>query len=277
LLARSVGQPLDDGKEKVDDAGGWMRCWDKQRRPMLQTIKSSLRETWAAEAYHFAKVHLRPQSQSDEADILDRLAEEASAPHTFVEFGFGPSQFNCIRLCKTWNGLLIDGSEARVRMGRHILPRHIEIVRRFLTLDNLEVIRARFPRIGVLSIDVDGNDYWFLEALIDLSPSIIVVEYNSNFLLEPVTVPYDPQFKRFQAHPSGGYHGASLMALVKLCAAHGYRLAAVSSDGINAFFTRSGTLDPREAWRSNLVTRKCSGSTDAEQWERLKHLPFVSV
>ena len=58
---------------------------------------------------------------------------------------------------------------------------------RFLTRDNLDFIREAFPALGILSIDVDGNDYWFLEALIGIQPAIICVEYNASFGLEPVT------------------------------------------------------------------------------------------
>ena len=72
-----------------------------------------------------------------------------------------------------------------------------------MTLDNLDFIKSSFPQIGVLSIDVDGNDYWFLKELIDSSPSVICVEYNSTFGLEPITVPYDPSFNRYEKHPTG--------------------------------------------------------------------------
>ena len=54
---------------------------------------------------------------------------------------------------------------------------------------DLDFIKERFDSLGVLSIDVDGNDYWFLKELISTRPSVIVVEYNASFGLEPVTVP----------------------------------------------------------------------------------------
>jgi hypothetical protein len=98
---------------------------------------------------------------------------------------------------------------------------------------------------------VDGNDYWFLKSLIEVEPTVICVEYNSTFGMEPITVPYDPAFDRHQKHPKGCYHGASLAALSKLCAFYGYGLAAVSSAGGNAFFTKTGCLDPETAWKPN--------------------------
>jgi hypothetical protein len=143
-----------------------------------------------------------------------------------------------------------------------------------LTLDNLDIIRTAFDKIGVLSIDVDGNDYWFLKALIETRPAVVSVEYNSTFGLEPVTAPYDPAFDRQEKHPRGWYHGASLTAL---CAAHGYGLSAVSQAGANAFFTESGKLDPAASWRPNTFREKYSGVAHQYQWQAVKDLPLVGV
>jgi hypothetical protein len=153
----------------------------------------------------------------------------------------------------------------------------IEIEDRFLTLDNIDFIKLRFEQIGVLSIDVDGNDYWFLERLIDTSPAVICVEYNSSFGLEPVTIPYDATFDRLQKHPRGWYHGASLTALAKLCTSRGYGLAAVSSAGANAFFTKAGRLDPETAWKPNAFREKFSGVAHEQQWMAVKDMPFEQV
>jgi hypothetical protein len=194
-------------------------------------------------------------------------------------FGFHPIEFNCAPLARKldWRGLLIDGNARQVADARAILPPHIETVEAFLTLANLGFIKSRFPELGVLSIDVDGNDYFFLEGLIDCRPSVICVEYNSSFGAEPISVPYDDKFDRHEKHPSGWYHGASLSALARLCAAHGYGLADVSEAGANAFFTRTGTLDPGTAWRPNRLRREYSGVAHAAQWDTIKHMPFVRV
>lgn len=82
-----------------------------------------------------------------------------------------------------------------------------------------------FNQFGVLSIDVDGNDYWFLERPIEINPSVICIEYNATLGKEPITVPYDETFERHEKHPSGWYHGASLSALSKLAASSGLRIA----------------------------------------------------
>ncbi len=217
------------------------------------------------------------RGQSDEGEILRRLVTESSAPKTFVEFGFHPIEFNCASLVSDHRGLLIDASERQTSDARALLPKSIRVERRFLDLQNLDLIRDAFPAIGVLSIDIDGNDYWFLEALIGLRPSVISIEYNASFLLQPITVPYDASFDRNAKHASGWYHGASLPALTKLARAHGYGLAAVSEGGMNAFFTRSGNLDPEDAWRPNVLRDAWSGTSATEQWQTVKDLLYVPV
>jgi hypothetical protein len=218
-------------------------------------------------------------SQSDEALIIEQLAKQ-SPDKTFVEFGFHPDEFNCIRLAsdESWRGFVVDGDPKMVAKsaGRSIFNR-TRIEQAFLNLDNLDILRNAFPRLGVLSIDVDGNDYWFLKELIDLQPFLICMEYNASFGLEPVTVPYDSSFDRHAKHASGWYHGASLTALSKLCADHGYGLAAVSSGGSNAFFSRTGKLDPRKAWRASVLRERFSGVDQQGQWAAIKHLEYVRV
>jgi hypothetical protein len=219
----------------------------------------------------------RVDGQDGASGVIAELA--GKGPKTFVEFGFDPTEFNCVGLARdpAWSGLLIDGSVRKVQDARRLFHPGIKAEAAFLTLDNLDMVRKAFPRLGVLSIDVDGNDYWFLKALIDLEPTLIVVEYNASFGIAPITVPYDPAFDRSTRHPRAWYHGASLTALAKLCAAHGYGLTAVSDGGLNALFTREGKLDPIQAWKPSLFRQKFSGASHDEQWASMKDMPFEQV
>lgn len=229
-------------------------------------------------AYRLARALAPRRSQSNEAEVLSALSR--GVPNTFVEFGFHPSEFNCVSLTD-FSGLLIDGDATSVRVAKLALPRRLRAVQSFLTLENLDVVRNAFPALGVLSIDVDGNDYWFLEALLPVRPHVVAVEYNGTFGLPAITVPYDAAFERHQKHPSGWYHGASLAALTGLCERHGMKLVAVSAAGTNAFFVREDRPEPRlpseSAYRENAIRNQRSGSTAAQQWERIKHMPFISV
>lgn len=230
-------------------------------------------------SYRLRRLLRGARGEGDETEILSDLAARESAPRTFIEFGFHPVAFNCAALAydPNWRGLLIDGSADQVQDAKVLLPKWLDIRNCFLSLDNLDFIRTKFEAPGILSIDVDGNDYWFLEQLIGINPSIISVEYNASFGTRSVTVPYDPQFSRLQKHGSGWYHGASLPALAKLCARSGYGLAAVSSYGGNAFFTRSGNLDPIAAWQPNRVRDQWSGISAEDQWNAIKDMPLVTV
>jgi hypothetical protein len=225
------------------------------------------------------------RSQSDEDEILARLVEQVGAPRTFLEFGFSPWELNCAGLLHSCRGLLVDGDETNVEAARRVMPRKVKSMQLFLDLDNIHVLGDRYRpgQLGVLSIDVDGNDYWFLEALLpELEPAIVAVEYNASFGLRPVVVPYDPKFDRHEKHPSGWYHGASLEALTRLCARHGYRLVTIAEGGNNAFFTRRNvddlpTLDVADVYREEVLRNEWSGATAAEQWETVKHLPYLTV
>jgi len=241
---------------------------------MRQLVKKS---TLLRRLYYRTQL-VRGRSEADEVAIIARLTN--GAPRTFVEFGFHPTEFNCIDLARdpSWQGLLIDGNRQLVEDARALWPAsRIEIVNSFLTLKNLDPVRGRFPALGVLSIDVDGNDYWFLKALIHLSPALIIAEYNSTLGMEPISVPYDPLFDRHEKHPRGWYHGASLSALTKLCAEHGYGLAAGSDGSCNAFFTRDGALRPEDVWKPKRLREELWGIPHDQQWDHVKHLPFERV
>ena len=225
------------------------------------------------------------RSQSNEDEILARLVEQLDAPRSFLEFGFSPSELNCESLLHTCRGLLVDGDPRNVEVAREVMPREVQAIQLYLDLYNLHVLGDRFRpgELGVLSIDVDGNDYWFLGALLpQLEPAIVAVEYNASLGLQPIAVPYDPAFDRFEKHQSGLYHGASLEALTRLCARHGYRLVAVASGGNNAFYVRRDldelpTLGVADAYREEESRNELTGTTAVEQWERIKGLPYVSV
>ena len=117
---------------------------------------------------------------------------------------------------------------------------------RFFDRDNVNNLfsDAGFTgEIGLLSIDIDGNDYWVWEKLEVVDPVIVIVEYNSIFGPDfAVTIPYDPKFVRHQAHYSGQFWGVSLQALTLLAGRKGYSLVGCNSAGNNAYFVRNNKL-----------------------------------
>ena len=116
----------------------------------------------------------------------------------------------------------------------------------FVTRENIDALigtNGLSGEIGLLSVDIDGVDYFVWEAIMVVQPALVVVEYNARFGPErAVTVPYDAAFQRGAAHSSHIYYGASLAALVGLGKRKGYAFVGANSAGNNAFFVRRDLL-----------------------------------
>jgi hypothetical protein len=205
-------------------------------------------------------------------------------PRSFVEFGFSGWEFNCVEYRESWRGLLIDADPYNVKISKILNGANITTIQKWITKEGLEVVKEWVgdAPLGILSIDVDGNDYWFLKDLICLSPVIIVAEYNSSFGHRPITIPYSPSFDRRSAHSSRQYYGASLAALNTLCSVHSYELVAVSSSGVNAFWMRRDfldegrlpILDPFTAFSEKVYP---DGSSHRDLWNLISNLEYVDV
>lgn len=148
-----------------------------------------------------------------------------------------------------WTGVLCDGNVANVRAARRFFRRcrttrvwPPTVVHQWLSAENVNQFlheHDALPEPDLLSIDVDGNDYWLWKAIEVIEPRVVVIEINHLWGAErSVTVPYDPAFRAdFTVHGSD-YAGASLPAMVKLGRQKGYRLVAVNRFATNAFFVR---------------------------------------
>ena len=153
-----------------------------------------------------------------------------------------------------WHGLLVDGDEANVERGtrfyaqsRHTYVHPPRFVHAWITRGSVNEILSNHGfsgEIDLLSLDLDGVDYWIWESIACVSPRVVVVEYQD--ILGPKrswTVPYSDDFSAWQHPVTGGspnFAGASLAAFVKLARRKGYRLVAVNRLGYNAFFVRQG-------------------------------------
>jgi hypothetical protein len=162
----------------------------------------------------------------------------------------------------------------------------------FITRENINDLlrQSGFDEdLGLLSIDIDGNDYWVWEAIDSFRPRVVISEYNSVFGREPISIPYQADFYRTKAHHSNLYYGCSLSALTHLADEKGYVLAGSNQRGNNAFFVRkdiAGDLPPRTA-DSEYVSSHFRESRDAngknsylrESARRkvIAHLPVVNV
>jgi hypothetical protein len=171
------------------------------------------------------------------------------AEQRFIEFGvenYREANTRFLLLNDNWSGLVMDGSESYVssiRSEQVYWRNDLTAVARFITPENINAIveEAGFSgRLGLLSIDVDGNDYWIWEALTAVDPAIVIVEYNGIFGgREAVTIPYQVGFVRQKAHYSYLYWGTSLTALCHLADRKGYVWIGCNTAGNNAYFVRN--------------------------------------
>ena len=113
----------------------------------------------------------------------------------------------------------------------------------FITAEN---INALFRKYGVpeafdlLSIDIDGNDYWVWRAIAH-RPRVVVIEYNAHPPpQERKAIVYDPAFR----WNGSDYFGASLRAMKELGDQKGYTLVHCERTGANAFFVATEALPP---------------------------------
>ena len=186
-------------------------------------------------------------SQADEDGIIQEIFKRIGAANrSFIEFGVETGiECNSVKLLvEGWSGLWIEAfapsaAEIRNRFGTFLADGKLRLSQNLITAENINAVFESCGMTGevdLLSIDIDGNDYWVWKAIEVINPRLVVIEYNAT--LRPpmaLVVPY-----RAEARWDGSNHyGASLEALVRLAAAKNYRLVGCSIAGVNAFFVRA--------------------------------------
>jgi hypothetical protein len=199
----------------------------------------------------FRDVGFRKYSEFDEDGIL-----------LFIFALMPPSNRICVeicagdgRVCNTtnliinhgWWGHLFDGNEYLVRSGQMFFAQHKgtflyppRFTRAWITAENVNDLILRSGASGpvdLLSLDIDGMDYWVWKAITAIEPQVVVCETENPIPPDrALTVPYDPAF----VSKTVDYQGASLAAMCKLGREKGYRLVGAHRFGFNAFFIRNG-------------------------------------
>lgn len=195
-------------------------------------------------------VDLKVYSQfGEDGRLLDLFSRVGVTTRTFIEIGVGDGrECNTANLALTfgWSGVMIDGSQRNIDLAqrhyRRLPGARVKLVKAFVTAENVNDIVAAHEscaEIDLLSVDIDGMDYWIWDAFRAVSPRVVVVEYNAGVgVSSDAVTPYRPDFDRFKADPCGLQYGASLAALTRLGQDKGYVLAGCSA-GLNAFFVRA--------------------------------------
>lgn len=188
-------------------------------------------------------------SQWGDDGTIQYLIHRLNIPSkTFVEFGvedYREANTRFLLQNNNWSGLVMDSSRANIESIKKddvYWKYDLSAQEAFVDAENInDLLRASdvTGEIGLLHIDIDGNDYWVWKALAVVSPVIAIIEYNSIFGIErPITVPYEKSFSRTARHHSNLYFGASLLTLCDLAKEKGYCFVGCNSSGNNAYFIR---------------------------------------
>ena len=207
--------------------------------------------------YSLKDVEFKIYSQWGEDGIIQYLLSKIPIQNeVFIEIGvenYTQANTRFLLINNNWKGLVIDCSAKNIDYIKKddIYWQHdLAALCHFITKENInDIIDSTGIKgdIGLLSIDIDGNDYWVWEAIHTVNPRIVICEYNSVFGNEQaIVVPYDTNFCRTVAHYSGLYFGCSLPALCKLAETKGYKFIGSNSSGVNAFFVREDLYQPFE-------------------------------
>ena len=195
-------------------------------------------------------------SQWGEDGIIDYLITNLDIENkTFIEFGvenYEESNTKFLLLNRNWKGFILDSSINNINYIKNsdlYWKYSLHAITAFINKENINNLLelSKFKKkVGLLSIDIDGNDYWVWQGIDTIEPSIVIIEYNSRLGIEKsYVVPYEKNFERKKANYSMIYYGASLKALVKLGKKKGYELVHCNEAGNNAFFVKKELLNDK--------------------------------
>lgn len=195
-------------------------------------------------------------SQWGEDGIIQYLTQSIDIKNrTFIEFGvedFFESNCRFLLMKDDWSGFVIDGSDDhinRLKNSYFYWKHDLTATCAFITKENIEEIlkMSGFDEdLGILSIDLDGNDFFILEAINIYSPRILICEFNPIFGgTRKISIPYQANFYRRDVHYSNLYWGASLGAMTHLAKSKGYSLVGTNTASCNAFYVRNDLLNDK--------------------------------
>lgn len=171
---------------------------------------------------------------------------------TFIEFGvedYKEANTRFLLINDNWSGLIMDGSNSnieKIKKDDLFWKYDLKAKTAFITVENINQLieeEGISGEIGLMHIDIDGNDYWVWKALEAVDPVIMIVEYNSVFGSDrAITIPYKADFIWTKAHYSNLYFGASIPAFYDLAKEKGYDFVGCNSAGNNAYFVKKNSL-----------------------------------
>lgn len=240
---------------------------------------------------NLSEVGYKIHSQTDEDGIILYIFSLIGImKKLYVEIGIsGNLEGNCTNLAINfgWHGLFIDGDKDNTNMIQLFLDNNPstrlfppKVINRWITKENIDktIVNAGFKgEIDLLSIDIDGMDYWIWNAIKSINPRVVIIEANAKLGLHSITIPYTSNW-HYSPEQYPHYHGASLPALIKLGKKKGYRLIGTNLYGFNAFFIRN---DIGRKIFPTVSVNDCrvhpTRENDSKIFSKIQKLPFIKI
>ncbi len=234
--------------------------------------------------------------------VFSQFEEDGKLLMIFAAIGMGNKTFiesgaddGVNSNCANWyfhfgfSGLFLDGNPKSIARGEKFYRTHPvpwdfppKFICSKVTRENINQLVSQAGlkgEISLLSIDIDGNDYWVWDALEVVRPNVVIIETHNEFGMEDIVVPYDPEYFYPGKHPV--YHGASPVAMVNLARHKGYRLVGANYYGTNFIFVKNGlgeTLIPEVSVDSVLAHPSVKESyklfEPVKDWEYIRDRKF---
>jgi hypothetical protein len=291
-LARRVAQRLKDARDAQSRSFG--------ERTLQILLVSRFKEIASGKTpmLSFRDVEFSAYSQNGEDGILLYIFTLIGTTNRKVAEVCAGDGIECnaanLIINHGWTGLLVDGNSKAIERGARFYATRTNawrlnrlsptLVHAWVDRNNINELLTRnhmSGEIDLLSLDMDGIDFWIWEALECISPRVVVLEYNNRWRADDaVTVPYSDRFVGVGVSVEGqGYFGASLLAYVRLASRKGYRLIGVNSPNTNAVFMRN---DVGSSVFPQVGVEECLSSPYAIYQNRtklslIKELPWIEV
>jgi hypothetical protein len=255
-----------------------------EKKLLIKGKLLSLKHKKKKKIKNLADIEFRVFSQWGEDGIIDWIISQfKKIPKNFLEIGtedYRESNTRFLLINKNWDGHLIDCDKNAIKniKSQRIFWKHnLKATDAFLTTKNVNRIisRLKLPKmIGIISIDIDGIDYWILKKIKNLKPAIFICEYNGIFgKLRKVSVPNKDYFSRGEEHYSNLYYGASIKAFQDLLK-NDYFFLGTNSAGNNAFFVKKNY---RNIFKNKIKDYKIFNTKFRESRNRNKKLNFLNI
>jgi hypothetical protein len=236
---------------------------------------------------NFSETGFKVFSQFEEDGLLLYVISLIENPvKLFLEFGSDDgvnSNSANLHFHHDWTGLFLDGNEKAIERGRFFYKKwgnkkvkQPTFIHSMITRENINELITKgglSGEIGVLSIDIDGNDYWVWEAINVINPQIVIIETHNEFGLNDIVVPYDASYFYPGKHPD--YHGASPIAMNNLAKHKNYRLVGSNELGFNFIFVRNDLAPELKEVSVESVLEHPSNKEAVKQFEAIKDWEYT--